>query len=104
MIARVWTARATADGAGRYRAHFAGHVLPALRSIDGYAGASLLSRAAEEAVEIVVVTRWRSLDAVRAFAGPDSERAVVAPEAVPLLLRWDDRVRHYEIALSEEVA
>jgi hypothetical protein len=53
-------------------------------------------------VEIVVVTWWASLDAIRAFAGADVERAVVDPEVRPLLSAWDDRVTHYEIALRDE--
>jgi len=67
-------------------------------------GRACLPAPSARGVEIVVITRWQSLDAVRAFAGPDPERAVVAPDAVPLLSRWDSRVRHYEIALDEERA
>jgi len=36
------------------------------------------------AVEIVVATRWDSLDAIRSFAGDDIDRAVVHDEAAAL--------------------
>jgi heme-degrading monooxygenase HmoA len=96
MILRMWTAHATSEGAARYQEHFAKHVLPTLSRLDGYLGASLLGRNHGEEVELVVVTRWRSIEAVRAFAGDDLERAVVAEEARTVLTRWDPRARHYE--------
>jgi heme-degrading monooxygenase HmoA len=103
MIARVWAAQTTAAQAPAYVEHLRTRVLPALRSVDGYGGAMLLERAAPEGVEVIVVTFWRSLDAVRAFAGADVEGAVVAEEAAALLTQFDRRVRHYEVAIRDEV-
>ena len=97
MIARVWSARTTAERAPSYADHLRTRVLPDLRDVDGYEGVDLLQRVLPDGVEIVVITWWRSLDAVRAFAGPDLERAVVADEAARLLDTFDRRVRHYEV-------
>jgi heme-degrading monooxygenase HmoA len=102
MVARVWTARATPERAARYQEHLVHDVLPALRQLEGYVGASLLVRADGDQVELVVLTRWTSMESIRAFAGPDLERAVVAPEAGALLTSWDQRVRHYRIAVSDD--
>jgi heme-degrading monooxygenase HmoA len=52
-------------------------------------------------VEIIVSTRWISLDAIRGFSGDDLEHAVVAPEAKAVLTDWDERVRHYEIVVDD---
>jgi heme-degrading monooxygenase HmoA len=101
MIARVWTARAAEANAAAHREHFAQQVLPAVRTIAGYAGATLLTRATDDTIEITVITRWHSLEAIRAFAGDDIESAVVADAAVSLLDAWDRRVRHYEVILDE---
>jgi heme-degrading monooxygenase HmoA len=101
MIARVWTALTTPPQAPAYAEHFHSQVLPALRRVDGFAGAVLLQRPAAGAVELVVLTYWRSLDAIRGFAGDDPEQAVVAAEAAALLTRFDPRVRHYEVAARE---
>jgi heme-degrading monooxygenase HmoA len=103
MIARVWSARTTGAQAPAYLEHLRTRVLPAVRAVDGYGGAVVLERAAPEAVEIIVLTFWRSLDAIRGFAGPDLEGAVVAEEAAALLTQFDRRVRHYEIAVRDEV-
>jgi len=101
VIARVWTARTTPERAPAYAAHLRGRVLPQLRALDGYAGASLLRRDANGETELIVVTRWRSPDAVRAFAGDDPDAAVVEPEAAAVLTRYDTRVTHYEIVIED---
>jgi heme-degrading monooxygenase HmoA len=102
VIARLWSARATPAGARAYADHLRSHVLPAVKQVDGYAGAALLERDASAAVEILVITWWRSLEAIRRFAGPDSEEAVVADEAAALLTSFDRRVRHYELVVKDE--
>jgi heme-degrading monooxygenase HmoA len=102
MIARVWSARTTSGQSPAYVEHLRTQVLPAVRRVDGYAGALLLERAAPEAVEIIVLTFWRSLDAIRGFAGADLEGAVVAEEAAALLTEFDRRVRHYEVVVHDD--
>jgi heme-degrading monooxygenase HmoA len=92
MIARIWTATASADGAERYAAHFRSRVLPELRAVQGFLHAYLLRRDDE----IHVITLWDGMAAVAAFAGADPGSAVVEPEARAVLRRYDDRVRHFE--------
>jgi heme-degrading monooxygenase HmoA len=98
MIARLWSARTTKPQYTRYLEHFWQSVVPSLRQLDGYVSSSVLVRPSGEAVEILVTTVWKSLQAIDAFAGPDRETAVVASEAAALLSDYDRRVRHYEIA------
>lgn len=102
MIARVWTARTMPARAPAYADHLRRRVLPRLRALDGYLGASLLRRDVDGETELMVITRWRSPEAVRAFAGADVEAAVVEDEAASLLSRYDERVRHYDI-VSDDV-
>jgi mannose-6-phosphate isomerase-like protein (cupin superfamily) len=104
VIARRWRAwthdQASADA---YAAHFDAAVRPTLAATSGFVDANL-ERFADDGgrTEIVVVTRWDSLDAIRAFAGDDVEAAVVGPEARAVLAGFDERVRHIE--LSDEDA
>ncbi|TMI79435.1 MAG: antibiotic biosynthesis monooxygenase, partial [Bacillati bacterium ANGP1] len=77
MIARIWKAETTPAGAPGYAEHLRARVVPALRQVDGYAGAMLLERSSAGGVEVVVITLWRSLEAIRGFAGADLENAVV---------------------------
>jgi heme-degrading monooxygenase HmoA len=74
-----------------------------LRRVDGYAGAMLLERETSDGVEIIVLTLWRSLDSIRAFAGADLDGAVVADEAAALLTQFDRRVRHYDLVVKDDV-
>jgi heme-degrading monooxygenase HmoA len=104
VIARWWSAQATPAGARAYAGHLRDHVLPAVKNVDGYAGAVLLERDVSGAVEIVVITWWRSLDAIRTFAGAELEEAVVAGDAAAILTRFDRRVRHYEIVAEDNPA
>lgn len=99
MIARLWTAHATPAGATAYAGHLRAHVLPALNAVEGYAGALLLQRPLGDAVEILVITWWQSLDAISRFAGADHEEAVVADEATAVLTWYDRRVRHYDLVV-----
>jgi heme-degrading monooxygenase HmoA len=101
MIVRVWTAETTPGRAGAYAEHLRTRVLPQLRTLAGFAGAWLLRRDLNGETELIVVTRWRSIDAVRAFAGEDIDAAVVEDAAAALLSRFDTRVRHYDIVAED---
>jgi heme-degrading monooxygenase HmoA len=98
MIARMWSARTTSQNWPVYERHFSESVLPELRSVDGYESSGVIKRETNGQVEIIVITLWSSFEAIEAFAGPDREAAVVAPNAAALLTDFDRRVRHYEVA------
>jgi len=95
MVTRIWRATATADGAKKYRQHFEHNVLPELKNLKGFRQAYLLTRERGGAVDIEVHTLWESLDAIRAFAGPDAEAAVVEPQAQAVLTGYDRTVTHF---------
>jgi heme-degrading monooxygenase HmoA len=96
VIVRVWKGRGSNAGIERYcREHFEPVVLPELRGLEGFLGAEVLVRDGE----LVVATRWESLDAVRAFAGEGLERAVVEPVVAELLDSYDETVVHYTVAV-----
>jgi heme-degrading monooxygenase HmoA len=97
MIIREWRGRASSSQAGAYPKHFREKVIPELRDIAGFAGAQLGRRRLGDKIEFLVLTRWRSMDAIRAFAGKDVEKAVVEPDAVAALIEFDSRVRHYDV-------
>ena len=94
MIARIWTARATAARAPEYDAYFQETVMPELQGIPGFEGATLLNGVTGDRVEITVITWWTSIDAVRAFAGEAVETAVVHDDAARVLIDFDRTVTH----------
>jgi heme-degrading monooxygenase HmoA len=97
MIIREWRGRAARSRDAEYPTHFRATVVPELRNVPGFLGATLSKRDDGERVEFVVLTRWQSMDAVSAFAGTDPNRAVVEPGAVAALSDYDHTVRHYEV-------
>lgn len=100
-VMRQWSARTTESQLPEYLDHFSKNVLPDLRRVNGYLGATVSVRHIANEVEILVETSWRSLESIRNFAGPDLEAAVVAAEAAAMLTSFDRRVRHFEIAVTD---
>ena len=95
MIVRSWSARLLPDRADDYVAFFQRVIRPQLDALSGFREAEILI--SPERAEVVVLTRWESMGAVRQFAGDDPSRAVVEPEAVALFSDYDRAVRHYEV-------
>ncbi len=85
----------------RYLQHLDRSVKPALTALPGFIGLMVLERRigqdAPPISEVLVQTRWESLDAIRAFAGNDISGAVVEADAAALFADYDRRVLHYEV-------
>ena len=88
---------AQSNHARRYVEHLRTETFPALRELPGFVDASIYSRALAHGIEFLVVTRWESLDAIAAFAGPDPENAVVPAEVAAMMIDYDRRVTHFEV-------
>ena len=100
MIVRMWRAVATRANAPEYRRHLEQSVVPQLQALPGFLGVTLMKAERGDRIEMVVSSRWESMDAVRAFAGSVPERAVVEPAARAVLTEFDDYVSHYDVALE----
>lgn len=98
MIYRIWHGWTTPANADAYERLLREEIFVGIgaRRIAGFEGIELLRRDLGGEVEFVTLMRFASLDAVRAFAGDDYERAVVPPAARALLARFDERSAHYE--------
>lgn len=99
MISRIWHGWTTPANADAYEELLRHEIFEGIegRAIPGFRGIDLLRHDAPGEVEFVTVMWFDSLDAVRAFAGPDYEVAVVPPAARALLARFDERSAHYEV-------
>ena len=98
-ISRVWHGWTTPENADGYESLLRHEIFIGIREcqIPGYRGIQLFRRTVGTEVEFVTVMWFDSLDAVRAFAGPEYEVAVVPPKARALLSRFDARSQHYEV-------
>ncbi len=97
MIARLWRGWTTLENANAYEKLLRERVLPGLQRIDGYRGGYILRQEGSDEVEFVVMNMFDSLEAVRAFAGPDYTVPVFEPEARQLLSKVEPVARHYEV-------
>ena len=103
MIARVWRGWTAAENADAYEKLLTQRVLPGLRRIKGYHGGYVLRQDGRDETEFVIVNFFESLDAVRAFAGPDYTAPVFEPEARQLLSKVEPIARHYDVKVSSLV-
>ena len=99
MISRIWHGWTRPANADAYEALLKSEIFVGIqnRQIEGYRGIHLLRRNLADEVEFVTIMWFDSLEAVRTFAGPDYEVAVVPPKARALLSRFDARSQHYEV-------
>ena len=97
MIARHWRGWTKPEHADAYEQLLRDKVLPGLNEIAGYRGGYILRREGSEEIEFIVVNFFDSLEAVRRFAGPNYEIAVVEPEARTLLSNIEPKATHYKV-------
>lgn len=97
MIARIWEGVVPAEKEAAYLAFLAREVLPEIRATAGSRGATVLRRPDGAHVRFIVLSYWDSLDAIRAFAGDDIERAHYLPAALDLLIDPAPFATHYEV-------
>ena len=100
MIARVWRGLTLPENAEAYYIYLTGKVFAGMRNIAGHEGAFVLRRSCDGRTEFQVTTLWRSMEAVREFAGANPDTAVIEPYARTLLVEFDLFVRHYEVAYA----
>ena len=98
MIARTWRGWVPTEKAAAYVAYVTETGVAGYRTTPGNRGAQVLTRDLDNGrTEIVTLSWWDSLDAVRAFAGDDVEVARFYPEDDEYLVDRETTVRHYTV-------
>jgi heme-degrading monooxygenase HmoA len=97
MISRHWRGVARTADADHYVQHLRRETFPQVSRISGFVAASILRRPIATGVEFVVVTTWRSMDAIRQFSGDAGDAAVVPPVVQAMMVDYDRTVAHYEV-------
>jgi heme-degrading monooxygenase HmoA len=97
VIARTWRGETATHDADAYVSYLEETGLKAYRETPGNLAALLLRRSLGETTEFVTFSLWESMDAIRAFAGDDPERAVFYPEDDRYLVARDLTVTHHEV-------
>jgi heme-degrading monooxygenase HmoA len=97
VIARVWYGRTRARDYDAYLAYLEESGVVELERTPGNRGVMVLRRLDADEAEFGVISFWDSLDAVKAFAGEDYEKAKYYPEDERFLLDQDPHVLHFEV-------
>jgi len=101
MIMRTWRGAVRAADADGYLEHQSRTGIADYRETPGNVGALVLRRDLGELCEIVTVSLWSSMDAVRAFAGEEPGRAKFYPGDDDFLVEKDLHVDHREVVTSD---
>jgi hypothetical protein len=80
-ITRVWRGWTALAGAHEYESFLLDELFPSMHSISGFLGADVLRRSDGEEVAFIILTRFRCLDDIRAFAGEAVDVPVIGRTA-----------------------
>lgn len=97
MIARLWRGFVRREDGDAYADYMGSTGLPGYASTPGNRGAYMLRRDVGETTEFLMFSLWESMDAIRAFAGDDVERAVFYPEDDRFLVDRDLTSSHWTV-------
>lgn len=97
MIARMWHGVTPSSKAEQYLAYLNKTGIPDYRATEGNQGVYVLRRIEGDRAHFLLLTLWKSLDAIKRFAGSDFEKARYYPEDDEYLLEREPTVIHYEV-------
>jgi heme-degrading monooxygenase HmoA len=95
LIGHGWTLQGHND---EYWLFLHEHAFPDYPTTPGIAGVRVLRRLDGEQAHFLTLSYWDSLEAIRAFAGDEIERAKYYPEDQHYLLEFEPEVEHYEVS------
>jgi heme-degrading monooxygenase HmoA len=97
MISRHWRGIAKAERTENYIEHLKLDTFPRLSTIDGFIKASILARPANKGTEFLIITNWRSMEAIQKFAGESANVAVVPVAVQEMMIEYEKEVVHYNV-------
>ncbi|HEX4952805.1 MAG TPA: antibiotic biosynthesis monooxygenase [Thermoanaerobaculia bacterium] len=97
MIARIWHGTTPARRSEEYLKFLQERAIPDYRSVPGNLAVFILRRVEGDVAHFITLTHWDSVEAIRAFAGPDISVAKYYPEDTDLLLELEPTVQHFEV-------
>ncbi len=98
MIARIWHGRVKTEKSKEYLQFLHKRAVPDYLSVPGIREVRILDRMEGPVTHILTMTYWDSYDAIRGFAGEDTEKAKYYPEDKDFLLEFEPHVLHYTIS------
>jgi heme-degrading monooxygenase HmoA len=100
MIVRQWIGETRESDADIYGKYLEETGISEIRATKGNRDVWLLRRVHDGKAEFIVLSLWDSFEAIKAFAGPEYEKARYYAEDKRFLLRLDPHVTHYEVLVG----
>ncbi len=104
MIARTWHGIVPREKADAYHEYLLRTGVPDYEATPGNRGVYVLRRLDGPRAHFLLISLWDSLEAIRAFAGGDVERARYYPEDDAYLVEKEPTVTHYEVLVAPEAS
>jgi len=101
MVIRVWKGRTRAEDSDRYVEYLRETGIADSRNTSGNRGVLVSRRNQGDESEFLFISLWESVEAVKAFAGEDVERARYYPDDSKYLLDLTPNVDQYEAFFAE---
>jgi heme-degrading monooxygenase HmoA len=98
MIARTWHGVVPAEKEDDYLEYLKQTGVTDCKATAGNQGVYVLRRREDDKTHFFFLSLWESLDAIKAFAGDEPERARYYPEDAAYLLELEPCVEHYDVA------
>ncbi len=102
MIARLWHGTTPLSKSQEYFEFLKRTGVRDYLSTKGNLGVYVLRQQSGDRAEFLLVSLWESMEAVRNFAGADSDKAAYYPEDKEYLLEMEPKVAHYEVLVKPE--
>ncbi len=100
MIARVWHGRTPAEKADAYVEYLKISGVRELEQTPGNRGVFVFRRIGPREADFYVMSLWDTMEAIRAFAGADPEKARYFDKDRDFLLEFEPNVAHYEVSVA----
>ena len=96
MITRAWHGTTSLENADYYLQFLLQDGTKEYLQTKGNLSVKVWQQKTENCCHFWTVTEWENVDAVKAFAGEDYEKAKYYPQDVGILLEFEEKVNHYE--------
>jgi heme-degrading monooxygenase HmoA len=100
-VARMWHGRVPDARAAEYETYLRREGIAKLEAIPHNLGVDLFTRSRDGVTEFIVISYWRSLDDIKAYAGADIEKTHNLPRDKEFLIELEPTVRHFTVKISD---
>ncbi|WP_170769266.1 antibiotic biosynthesis monooxygenase [Ruegeria lacuscaerulensis] len=100
-VVRRWEAVVAREDVPGWVETFRTRALPGMRTLNGFLSVSFLVRREQDPCHIVVLTKWRDMAAIVAYAGQNAEKTVMPDFMAKFFKSYDAEATFYDEVLQE---